>query len=153
MISMQMGHASIFGVGFEPVQDGDAVVRTLGVGHTAALAAHVNDVRAAAFRAVVDHGVQSLLDGIVKFLADQAVLNGDRRGIGHGRNKAVFAERGPVLLSDQVEAFAAETGRDAAHVVKRHFGIEVDAHRALLETALARRAGSERQRWLRRRPR
>jgi hypothetical protein len=54
------GHAFVFGMRFEPVQDGDAVIGTFGVGHAAALTADGDDVRAAALGAIVDDGVQSL---------------------------------------------------------------------------------------------
>ena len=75
------GHVFVFGVGFEPVQDGDAVIRTFG--------------------AIVDDGVQSLLDGVVKFFVDQPVGNGDGSGIGHGGDEVVLAAGGlvPILLT------------------------------------------------------
>src|SRR5581483_9740181 len=129
------GHILIFGMSLDAIEKGDAMVRTLFVGHPLALPPDRNHVGATARGALIERGVHRFLQLVVNLGVEQPLLKADAAGRPHRGNQSVFLQNRPILYADQVHAPAARAGRFAARIFKRHFGIEVRPPRGLLETA------------------
>src|ERR1700674_3804534 len=90
------------------------------------------DVRAPGARAGVDERPQRFHLLLVELLADNAVVDRDTAADAHRRDQPILLEGGPFLLRSPAEALNADARGLAAHLVKRHFRIEVPAEAGLL---------------------
>ena len=112
-------HVLVFEMPLDAIQERDRVVRALGLRHPAPLTADRDDVRHAVRRAHIDVLAQRRLELVVRFLVNQAVLEGDRAGAGHRQDQAVLLQRRPVLLADHVESLESDLCGFAALIVER----------------------------------
>src|ERR1700739_14561 len=102
------------------------------------------DVGATGSGAGVDERPQRFHLLLVQLLPDNAVVDRDTAAHAHRRSQTVFLESGALLLRTPAEALNSDAHGLTAHLLERHFRIEVPPKTGLLHTSLARALGSGR---------
>ena len=114
-------HAFLLCVAFDTTEDRDGVVSGLFACHAASLPWHRDEIGTTRSGARVDAGVESRLELVMQFLADQTVLKRRARTGHHRGRQAVLLEDRHLLGSGKVNSLEADPRQDLAALLEREF--------------------------------